>query len=122
MLTAIDELPGLRPTERARGKPSGITYRRGFTTRARSESCSTSVWSGGASPETSSRAPTIPSTMRSEYQYEPKPTSSPPKPKTSATLRPSIHQPSAPSAAHSPSRSPQAFRTLRIAGQAPRNV
>ena len=68
VLTTIDELEGLRPTESARGKLSGITYSRGFTTRARTESCSTVVCSAGASPEVNCRAPTIPSTMRSEYQ------------------------------------------------------
>ena len=46
----------------------------------------------------------------------------PPKPKITPTRRPPIHQPNAPRAAHNPSRSSQAFRTLRTAGQALRNV
>ena len=68
-LIASAELRGPRPVASARGSPSGIRYSRGFATPAIAASRSTLEWSSGASPTGSSRAPTMPSTTRSKYQY-----------------------------------------------------
>jgi hypothetical protein len=85
VLSASAELVTPRPADSARGNPSGITCSRGLTTPARSASRSTVECSAGASPGSSSLAPTIPIATRSAYQYAPTPSSRPQNTKTEPT-------------------------------------